>query len=1336
MIPDLAWWGRLFGLLATEAALLVALAALVARLVRTAPLRRLVWQSAFLAVALVWTVELSGGRNWVARWQETVPAKRQLTARVVGSAPVVAEEVPFEFPAELAVPPPAPAPQPNWWPALLWLAGLGVLTARALGIRAWLAWRFRGRRRREALSEVGALKSEVVSDHGLVSSAATETVVERLRRQLRLGTVRVQAWPQLRGPVAFGIFRPTVAVPADFAERFTPVQREAMLAHELAHLANRDPLWLLVAELVCALAWWHPAVWWARRQFRAACESAADEASTLVPGGQVALAEALVNFGRELTAPGGVGVAGSGLKSELARRVKALVERTGDDTAMRPASSWVVRGGVVVALGALLLVPWPGERGGLGVVVGALRAEVSRQGADVETGSAMTVDEVLAEPRVRSVAGGLTGLEDPLGKALTVGVAYGQLPTTSYTSIPASALRDRTSAKEPWPSSDEGRLATVTARGPQENDPGFAVNRVALELKAAKLALDEAKIRYGKDAPELVSAENRFKAAELEFLGYARTSPPYDENRARLLAKLDDLRVPSFEVNGEPLDAVVRRLEQAAKAADPEGQGVNFIINEPDETGTLANTVIKAAPPQRGVRLTEVIRRVVAGAETPIQVNFESYAVVFNVWRDESKQLHTRRFNVPAKEFGDQLARFLPAGETNAKTLQLAVRAFCSTNGVEFPLVFSNAPEVTPPSDHPAIFYNDRTGQLFVRATAENLERLEQAIQQLNLPDAETDRSRAELVDRLRTTKATLGELLTRYKEGHPKVRAAAKDYFEAKRATEEPEPPQPRAREVQSSPKLEAPPEPGTLPSAPTTNGPSLFTRQFRVDTDKLLARIHAEADVRVLTNGVLAGTDPIEDAARRIEQLPNRSLSFAGGGPAPTSPGTLPRTTPAVPLGESAPSGVARTNRLANVQVTLREYFRGHGVEFPAPDSATGQPLKEPPAVFFNDRTGMLFVRAAPEDMEKVERALGGVGQPGPGSAVTPPRQSEPGQGNSQLIQTLEHDRELVTQQISRLRQDLENGSGVRSELEAKLKRMTDVETKLKEQLGHVRQAANRGDRPESGLPQVQLSVFFAEITEGSSDDIGLDWLFGKARTNNPALQSALVTNLPTGTPPLNGDRLRVDRLAIAGQSSVLSAEQFAALKERLEGRSGVDFLTAPKVITLSGRQAQVTVGDVRTLVTGVVTRDGSPTNDASVSYVTDQVSVGPMVDLFPAAEGTGWRVKAIASLTEFLGYDDPGTTNRVQAQTLGGKPLKGTAPLPRLRVRETQAEALAHPGETIALRGPLADEVIRFKDKVPVLGDVPLLGRLFRSEGTQIRSKRLYVFIQPSSIDAFGN
>jgi hypothetical protein len=141
--------------------------------------------------------------------------------------------------------------------------------------------------------------------------------------------IRVLLADGLLAPVVFGSLRPAIAVPARFRRDFDPGQQEAVLAHEIAHLAGWDPVWQFLAGLACVLLWWQPMVWWSRRRLRAASEAVADEASLLVPDGPGLLAASLVAVGRRLLRSqrlGWISIEGDGFRSGLGRRVERLME--------------------------------------------------------------------------------------------------------------------------------------------------------------------------------------------------------------------------------------------------------------------------------------------------------------------------------------------------------------------------------------------------------------------------------------------------------------------------------------------------------------------------------------------------------------------------------------------------------------------------------------------------------------------------------------------------------------------------------------------------------------------------------------------------------------------------------------------------------------------------------------------------------------------------------------------------------------------------------------------------------------------------------------------------
>lgn len=79
------------------------------------------------------------------------------------------------------------------------------------------------------------------------------------------------------GPAVIWAPRSRILLPADFLQRFDPSQRAMVLAHEAAHIRRGDALWNLLAELACAVLWFHPLVWLALPRFRLDQELACDE---------------------------------------------------------------------------------------------------------------------------------------------------------------------------------------------------------------------------------------------------------------------------------------------------------------------------------------------------------------------------------------------------------------------------------------------------------------------------------------------------------------------------------------------------------------------------------------------------------------------------------------------------------------------------------------------------------------------------------------------------------------------------------------------------------------------------------------------------------------------------------------------------------------------------------------------------------------------------------------------------------------------------------------------------------------------------------------------------
>ena len=373
------WWELLF-VLGAGATVIVALAAMAGRWIRDAVWQRTLWQAATLSLFALVLFELTGiGPGLVQLARETLqpmnstaaargsavaavqparavdfalgattmvpglsssaeqaivdkqlmaPARRTLlgkpavapAGRTLLDKPAVA---PVGIPGTMVVAPAAQAgadtglcspaatalPGGTWWPALIWALGIVTVAVRMAWSRVLLLM-FRRR-------------CQPVSDAAM--GGRVNVLARRLgiRRRVRLLTAR-----SLSSPVVFGSFRPVILVPAGFDDEFDPSQQEAMLAHELAHLAASDPFWQSASLWLCAALWWQPLAWWSRRRLRAASEAAADEASLLVPDGPCVLAESLVALGRRLVRPRSLGwlsIEGGGFRSGLGQRVERLL---------------------------------------------------------------------------------------------------------------------------------------------------------------------------------------------------------------------------------------------------------------------------------------------------------------------------------------------------------------------------------------------------------------------------------------------------------------------------------------------------------------------------------------------------------------------------------------------------------------------------------------------------------------------------------------------------------------------------------------------------------------------------------------------------------------------------------------------------------------------------------------------------------------------------------------------------------------------------------------------------------------------------------------------------
>ena len=157
------------------------------------------------------------------------------------------------------------------------------------------------------------------------------------------------------------------------------------------------------------------------------------------------------------------------------------------------------------------------------------------------------------------------------------------------------------------------------------------------------------------------------------------------------------------------------------------------------------------------------------------------------------------------------------------------------------------------------------------------------------------------------------------------------------------------------------------------------------------------------------------------------------------------------------------------------------------------------------------------------------------------------------------------------------------------------------------------------------------------------------------------------------------------------------------------------------------------------GVVTPGQAQVVNQSVqtSAITpnqQQVEVGPVLDVIPYVLSDGYTLNLtlIPSLTEFNGYDTAPTIPGVNVANVVMVPTI----LPDFTVRQVITTVNIWDNQTVVLGGLISSQIQNTKDKVPVLGDLPLLGTLFRSQSKISVKKNLMIFVTATIVDPAGN
>ena len=264
---------------------------------------------------------------------------------------------------------------------------------------------------------------------------------------------------------------------------------------------------------------------------------------------------------------------------------------------------------------------------------------------------------------------------------------------------------------------------------------------------------------------------------------------------------------------------------------------------------------------------------------------------------------------------------------------------------------------------------------------------------------------------------------------------------------------------------------------------------------------------------------------------------------------------------------------------------------------------------------------------------------------------------------------------------------------------------------------------DQLDARRAQVYIESMIVEVSGGDAADFGFQWqgLLGRSGDSTGLIAGTNFT--PVGGA---GNIIGVNTGAVQGQinvgeglnlgllRSLNGVVSLAAIARALQSQANTNIVSTPNLITLDNEEAKIVVGENVPFITGQFTGAGGTGGaNANPFQTIERQDVGITLRIRPQiGEGGAVRMQIFQEQSSVLATTAAGTTNAG----------------PSTSKRSIEGTVVVDDGQILVLGGLIEDRFITNRSKVPLLGDIPWLGALFRSESRERRRTNLMVFLRP--------
>ena len=260
----------------------------------------------------------------------------------------------------------------------------------------------------------------------------------------------------------------------------------------------------------------------------------------------------------------------------------------------------------------------------------------------------------------------------------------------------------------------------------------------------------------------------------------------------------------------------------------------------------------------------------------------------------------------------------------------------------------------------------------------------------------------------------------------------------------------------------------------------------------------------------------------------------------------------------------------------------------------------------------------------------------------------------------------------------------------------------------------------------PQVLIEAVIAQLSERQANELGTDLLYtskdkGGYLTNFDGLLSSLVGTGLNGTPDAATlttivGSIPQSTVIVGGDFDPVTGKGMGLLIEALKTDDDTNILSTPSVVTLDNEEAKLTSGEEVPFQTGGYQPSGSGSTNPFTTYNREEVGI--LLTVKPQiSKGNAIRLEIEQESSKVASVDP---------QTRQVTTSKNTI----------KTNVMIEDGQLLVLGGLIEDNFKEGETKVPLLGDIPLLGHLFKSSSKTEDKKVTMMFIRPTIIRTPGD